>query len=78
MVDLPKIPILRDQNAIQAKFRWGGEDIKLYLLGHMNAFRIEHALIWKNDTNIYADHNAEISKWLNALLIASSTDGINI
>ena len=78
MVDWLKIPILRDNNAIHAKFRWGGEDTILYLLDHMNAFTIEHVLLWQKDTNTYADHDSESSKCIGALLIASSTDELNI
>ena len=44
----------------------------------MNAFTLKHVLLWENDANTYAEHNADISKWLSALLIASSTDALNI
>ena len=78
MVDFLKIPILRYNNAIHAKFRWGGEDTTLYLLDHRNAFMLEHVLLWQNDTNTYAEHNTDIIKWLNTLLVESSTDALNI
>ena len=44
----------------------------------MNAFTIEHVLLWQKDTNTYADHDSESSKCIGALLIASSTDELNI
>ena len=50
----------------------------LYLLDHINAFMLDHVLLWKKGTNTYADNNVEISKWINALIIASSTDELNI
>ena len=78
MVDYLKIHILRDHNYIQAKFRLGGDDTNLYLLKHMNAFTLEHVILWKNDTNTYAENDKDIRKWINPLLIASSTDELNI
>ena len=78
MVDCPKIPILRDHNAIYTKFIWGREDTTVYLLNNMNSFTIKHVLLWQKYTNTYAKHDEESSKWLNALLIASSTDELNI
>ena len=44
----------------------------------MNAFALKHILIWQKYTNTYAEHDSESSKWLNALLIAYSTDALNI
>ena len=44
----------------------------------MNAFSIEHVLLWQNDTNTHAEHIVESSKWLNSLLVASSMDELNI
>ena len=44
----------------------------------MNAFMLDHVLLWENDTNTYAKHDAERSKWLNTIIIASSTDALNI
>ena len=44
----------------------------------MNAFTLEHVLLWKKYTNTYADNDAESSKWINALIISSSTDQLNI
>ena len=35
-------------------------------------------LLWERETNTYAKNDAEISMWLNALLIASLTDELNI
>ena len=78
MVDLLKTPILRDHNDINDKFRCGGGDNTLYLLDHMNALTLDHVLLCQKETNTYAEHDAYISKWLNALLIASSTDELNI
>ena len=74
MVDFPKIPILRDHNAIHAKFTWGGGYTRLYLIDHMNDFMLKHILKWKRDTITYADHDSDIIKSLNVLLISSSTD----
>ena len=62
MVDFLKILILRDNNAIHVKFRWVGEDTTLYLLNHMNAFTLEHVLLWKKDTNTYSEHDVDIIK----------------
>ena len=73
-----KILVLRDPNTIHAKFRRWVENNMLYLLNHMNAFTFEHYLQWQKDTNTYVDHNAESSKWLNALIFASSMDELNI
>ena len=78
MVDFLNIPILRDTNDIHAKFIWGGEDTMLYLLDHTNDFALEHVYLWKKETNTYSEQDAESSKQLNALLIASSTDELNI
>ena len=78
MVDCMKISILRYPNAIHDKFRWGGEDTTLYLLNHMNNFTLKHVILWQKATNNHTDHDAEISKWLNELLIASPTYGLNI
>ena len=78
MVDFLKIWILRDNNDIHVKFRWVGEDTTFYLLNHMNAFTLEHVLLWKKDTNTYSEHDVDSIKWLNSLLIASSTDELNI
>ena len=44
----------------------------------MKAFMIQHVLLWQKYTNTYAEHNTESIKWLNALIIASSTDELNI
>ena len=44
----------------------------------MNAFRLKHMLLWKNDTETYSKHNAESSKWINKIPIANSTDVLNI
>ena len=44
----------------------------------MNSFTLEHVLLCQKDTNTYAEHNAEIRKWLNTLLVDSSTDALNI
>ena len=77
MVDCPNIPILRDLNSIHTKFRWGGEETNLYLLEQMNALTLVNMFLRKKDTNRYAKHDAESSKWLNALLIDSSTNALN-
>ena len=50
----------------------------LYLLDHMNKFALDHVYLWKKETNTYDEHNVESSKQLNELLIASSTDELNI
>ena len=60
MVYCMKIPILRDPNTVNAKFRWVGEDTTLYLLDHMNAFTLEHVLLWKEGTDTYAKHDEDI------------------
>ena len=78
MVYLLKIPILRDHNTIHAKFVCVGGDTMLYLLNHMNSFTLKHVLLWQKDTNTYAERDAESIKCLNVLLIASSTDYLNI
>ena len=44
----------------------------------MNAFTLDHVILWKKDTNTYSYHDAESSKWINELSIASSTDELNI
>ena len=44
----------------------------------MKYFMIQHVLLWKEYTNTYSKHNAESSKWLNELIIDSSTDELNI
>ena len=44
----------------------------------MNAFTLKHVLLCQTDTDTFAHHDAEISKWINVLLIASSTDELNI
>ena len=44
----------------------------------MNDFRINHVLLCQKYTNTYADRDAEIRKWIYALIIYSSMDGINI
>ena len=73
-----KIPILRDPNTVHAKFRWVGEDTTLYLLDHMNAFTLEHVLLWKEGTDTYANHDEDIREWLNTIIIASSMYELNI
>ena len=78
IVDCLKIPILWDNNAIHAKLLWWGKDTTLYLLEHMNSFTIKQVLLLQNDTSTYDKHDTEISKWINALRTASSTDEINI
>ena len=44
----------------------------------MNAFTLKHVLLWEKDTNTYFEHDVDSIKWLNSLLIASSTDELNI
>ena len=44
----------------------------------MNDFTLYHMVLWQNDTNTYAKNDAEGSKWINALLITTSTDELNI
>ena len=44
----------------------------------MNIFTLEHVLLYKKYTNTYPKHNAECSKRISELLIASSTNEINI
>ena len=44
----------------------------------MNSFTLEHLLLWKKYTNTYANNNSENNKWLNKLLIATSTDALNM
>ena len=44
----------------------------------MNIFTLKHVLLYKKYTNTYPEHNAECSKRISALLIASSTNEINI
>ena len=78
MVYCLKIKNLRDPEDIHAKFRWGGEDAKLYLLNHMKSLMLDHMLLWEKYTNTYANNDVESSKWLNALLVAYSTDELNI
>ena len=73
-----KTPILRNTNAVYAKFIWGGEDSTLYRLYHMNAFTLKHVLLWKNYTDTYAKHDSDSINWLNTLLITTSTDALNI
>ena len=55
-----------------------GEDTTVYLLNRMNAFRLDHVLLWQKDTNTNDKHDAETIKWLNPLLVASSMDELNI
>ena len=57
MVDLLKIPILRDNNNAHAKFIWVGEDSTLYLLDFMNSLTLEQVLLWGNNTNTYTGNN---------------------
>ena len=78
MLGCLKISIVRYPNVIHTNFRWGGEVTTLYLLNQMNAFTPDHVLLWQKDTNTYVEHDAERSKWLNALIIASPTDEQNI
>ena len=40
--------------------------------------KIKHVLPWKKDTNTYGKKNVWIRKWLNALIISSSMDELNI
>ena len=44
----------------------------------MNAFTLDHVLLWQKYTDTYAKHDAEISKWINSLIIASSMYELNI
>ena len=44
----------------------------------MNDFTLYHVLLWQKDTNNYAKNDAEGSKWINTLLITTSTDELNI
>ena len=73
-----RIPILRDYNTIRVKFIWVVEDNTVYLFNHMNPFTLEHMLLWQKDTNNYVKNDAESNKRPNELIIASSTDELNI
>ena len=78
MVYFLKTQILRCHNSIHNKFRWGGEYNTLYLLDRMSAFTLEHMLLWGKYNDTYAEHDADSIKWINSLLISSSTDELNI
>ena len=49
-----------------------------YLLDHMNDFKLKHVLLWQNYTITYTEHNSESSKCIDAIIVASSTDELNI
>ena len=74
----PKDTNLKDHNAIHIKFRWVGKDTMLYFIEQMNAFTLEHVIQRQKDTNTYFKQDTWSSKWLNALIISSSTDKLNI
>ena len=44
----------------------------------MKSLTLDHMLLWEKYTNTYANNDVESSKWLNALLVAYSTDELNI
>ena len=44
----------------------------------MNVLTLNHVLPCKKYTYTYANNNAEIIKWLNALIVAYSMDELNI
>ena len=78
MVVFLNILILRDIDAVHAKFIWGGEYYTLYLIDHIKAFTLDHLLLWQKDTNNSDEHDADIIKWINTLIVSTSTYARNI
>ena len=78
MMDCILIPTLVDKDAIHPQFKYGDRSTRLNLLEHASRISLDRVIAWQYDTNEYSEVDAESSKWLDHLLVASSTDELNI
>jgi len=76
--DILMIAALQNPEGTHAKFRWGGDNTKIYILEHMTDVALEVIILWQKDINLYSDCDAESSEWLNDLLVNSCSDELNL